>query len=51
MKPRFTKTYLRALRKEKLFSLCLSHFGYDTACIYQYYTKEEMISDLLTVTK
>ena len=37
------------MRKDKLFALCLKHFGNDTASIYRYYSKSELIDDLLMV--
>lgn len=48
---KYTKSQLNAMRKDKLYSLCLKHFGHDTASIYRYYNKSELIDDLLTVTK
>lgn len=49
MKAKYTKSYLNRLRKAELFALCLKHFGRDTAITYHYYTKAELIDDLLTV--
>ena len=46
---KYTKSRLNAMSKAKLFALCLKHFGNDTASIYRYYTKTELISDLLTL--
>lgn len=50
MQYKYTKSQLNAMRKGTLYSLCLKHFGVDTASIYQYYTKAELVDDLLTVT-
>ena len=49
MKSKYTKSRLNAMRKDELFALCLKHFGIDTASIYRYYTKSELIDDLLTI--
>lgn len=48
VKMKYTEKRLNTMRKDKLFALCLRHFGNDTAAAY---SKEELIADLLTVEK
>ena len=46
---KYTRSRLNAMRKDKLFALCLKHFGSNTTSVYSYYTKAELIDNLLTV--
>ena len=46
---KYTRSRLNAMRKDKLFALCLKHFGNNTTSVFSYYTKAELIDNLLTV--
>ena len=46
---KYTRSRLNAMRKDKLFTLCLKHFGNNTTSVFSYYTKAELIDNLLTV--
>ena len=46
---KYTRSSLNAMRKDKLFALCLKHFSNNTTSVFSYYTKAELIDDLLTV--
>lgn len=44
-----TRRRLSAMSRDKLFALCLKHFGNNTTSVFSYYTKAELIDNLLTV--
>ena len=46
---KYTRSRLNAMRKDKLFALSLKHFGNNTTSVFSYYTKAELIDNLLTV--
>ena len=46
---KYTRSRLSAMRKDKLFALCLKHFGNNTTSVFSYYTKAELIENLLRV--
>ena len=46
---KYTRSRLNAMRKDKLFALCSKHFGNNTTSVFSYYTKAELIDNLLTV--
>ena len=46
---KYTRSRLSAMSKDKLFALCLKHFGNNTTSVFSYYTKAELIDNLLTV--
>lgn len=46
---KYTRSRLNAMCKDKLFVLCLKHFGNNTTSVFSYYTKAELIDNLLTV--
>ena len=46
---KYTRSRLSAMRKDKLFALCLKHFGNNTTSVFNCYTKAELIDNLLTV--
>ena len=46
---KYTRSRLNAMCKGKLFALCLKHFGNNTTSVFSYYTKAELIDNLLTV--
>ena len=46
---KYTRSRLNAMCKDKLFALCLKHFGNNTTSVFSYYTKAELIDNLLTV--
>ena len=46
---KYTRSRLNAMCKDKLFVLCLKHFGNNTTSVFSYYTKETLIDNLLTV--
>ena len=48
-RPKYTRSCLSAMRKDKLFALCLKHFSNNTTSVFSYYTKAELIDNLLTV--
>lgn len=48
---KFKISHLKAKKKDDIYALCLKEFGNDTASTYKYYTKAEMIDDLMTVQK
>lgn len=48
---KFKISHLNKMKKADIYALCLKEFGNDTASTYKYYTKSEMIDDLMTVQK
>ena len=46
---KYTRSRLNAMCKDKLFALCLKHFGNNTTSVFIYYSKAELIDNLLTV--
>ena len=46
---KYTRSRLNAMRKDELFVLCLKHFGNNTTSVFSYYTKADLIDNLLIV--
>ena len=46
---KYTRSRLNAMRRDELFVLCLKHFGNNTTSVFSYYTKADLIDNLLTV--